>query len=297
MILRRLLSEYCTLKGTTIKIILHEQKHDLYHKRQKTETCCVCGRDNPLATYMRVLTEKQWETLYELTSCTGSHICPLKLNICSEKIVPRYGFDLELCDLPMVVSLILHIPEFLRHFMTQFCKNDYRTLLVENQHEIYHAMVKTRCCICRTDPTEKSMIREEEWNKICMFKNDNFSCKINNCCCQFTVKENIEYSDIGDLLWSKILHLVGPFRTINIIGQDTFSYFLTWNDQDTQLDCMLNDLKRVLTSAREQFNNENLRSVSSNFLPQLEENIANTDDVQNWITTHLREQTVYFYSI
>lgn len=310
MILRDFISEYCTLKKKTIEQILREEKHQLYHKRHKTHKCCSCT-NKQFSMFLKVLSEKHWSALY-LIDCTIAHLCPLKLKICNERVVPKHNFEIDTCDVSVAMSLILYIPELLKHFARCLCVDGLDTFLRKNQHILYHSMDKkeqNKCCKCNQEHSERTMLSEDEWNKIFM-KDDNTSCKkgYTNCCCKYSVKKIFQYSDIDKVIWSKVFYCAGPFSVINKIGQDAFSYFLSWTLNDQPLQSMLTGLSCVINTTTEKkiLGKRILEHRSSSTYSPLDETTAKMVDTQEWISKHLQENkvlvhmcfnTLHFFSI
>lgn len=284
--LRSFISDYCTIKGKTIECLLKQEKHQLYHKRHKTEDCCSC-KNKQFTTYTKVLPEKHWRALYDFKDCAICHSCPIKLKACYGRIVPKKTFDINKCDVSVAMSLILYIPQILKCFVCRLCVNGFDKFLMNNQHTLYHSMDHKNCCKCSNDPTEKQMISAEEWNKIFLKKNYISSKTCNeNCCCQYSVINGIKCCDIDDLLLSKVFYCAGPFGLINKIGQDAFSYFLSWTVDDQPIQSMITELLNVISKNM-------VDNTSTSSLAQFGESTAKVVDAEEWISKHLREHKVY----
>lgn len=288
MILRQFLSEYCASNDTTIHQLLRQEKHHLYHKREKTRTCCSCETDK-FATYIKLLPEKQWRALYELTDCVNNHSSPCKSNNCCKLYVPKINLEL---NLSVLVSLVLYIPEILDRFISHFSDKKFEQFLKYNQHMIYHSMEKTKCCKCYNDPTEKKILHEKEWNTL-FIRCEKTLCKTGNsdCCCQYSVRKEIKTSSMDPFLRCKIFDVAGPFSNINKIEQDAFSYFLNWTVCDRRLQNMLTDLLCVISTEKIEFDKLSKDIFSSNLSHVIEASTKRID-VEKWIETHVREQNL-----
>ncbi|CAC5417515.1 unnamed protein product [Mytilus coruscus] len=280
MIFRKFIAEYCILKQLTLDDILREEKHQLYHKRFKTVSCCQCTTEFP--TSSKCIPEKHWEALYEITEVGNSHNCKSKLKECSESFVPK---RINTFDIFVAETLILHIPNILNYFISRLCVMGFDYFLIQNKHTINHFMENKMCCTCDKVPTGKILINETEWNLLFM-KEDNIYCKSGSdyCCCQFSVRSSIEYSHLDDTLLSKIFNVAGPFGVLNKIGQDTFSYFLNWTVDDQSLQGALIELLNIIED--KQF----CCDIISSIPPQSNKTIANQFDARKWIAKHLRRQ-------
>lgn len=289
-ILRKFISEFLTLHKITLERLLEEEKDQLYHKRQKTEKCCVCI--DMEAKYMKLLTEEHWEALYELKNCTDPKVCECKFKICSKLVVPKTDLKISSFDLSLIVSLILYIPRILNHYL---CMNGFGYFLMKYQHTIYHSKEKRRCCKCDGDDeqlSEKSLISENEWMKI-FCKEDDKSCQkgTKNCCCLYTPKAGIKCSDLKVTLLSKIVCVAGPVSVLLKIGQETSLYFINWNINDQILLTVLQDLLKMIKD--ETFCNNMLHQIKSS---NISETVTPNIDTSRWISKHLRHQEVCPFS-
>ncbi|XP_052085133.1 uncharacterized protein LOC127722281 [Mytilus californianus] len=282
-ILQKIISEYCTLTEQTIEGILRSEKHYLYHKRFVTESCCVCNANDVLfCTYTKVIPERLWDIMYEWKEDIDSHICPSNLEKCCERFIPKM---IDKCDLSVTVPLVLNIPDMLAFVINRLYVN-FDTFLMNNKHAIYHSMEKKRCCNCVKDPTEKILFNKKEWNKL-FRKEDSVSCKISpkDYCCKYSVINNIKLSNVDEILLSKICHVTGPISVLNLIGQDTFLYFLNWTVDEQALSGAITELLYVIED--ETFRNDMLQRISSCNLHQLYENNVKVD-VPRWISKQLQ---------
>ncbi|CAC5424763.1 unnamed protein product [Mytilus coruscus] len=286
-ILQQIITEYCTLKGETIEDILRNEKHELYHKRIKTELCCVC-RDNQFCTYIKVIQEKQWETLYEMKEDADSHSCQSNIQKCCERFIPK---KIDTCDLSVTVPLVLYIPDILTHITNRLYTNKFDTFLMNNKHALYHSMTTERCCSCNSVPTGKTILSKQEWNKI--FKKTDVLARqtcTKDCCCQFSVINGIKSSDIDENVLSKICHVVGPISVLNKIAQDSFLYFLNWISDNRPLSDALTELLNIIEDKT--LYREVSKHVSTCNFSQWDKTITKEVDVHKWVSTHIKlEQT------
>ncbi|VDI62314.1 Hypothetical predicted protein [Mytilus galloprovincialis] len=282
MILEQFISEYCMLKQVTRHDILREEKHRLYHKRLKTVSCCQCTTEFPIYSYSKCIPEKHWEALYQVTELTNSYNCKCECTPCIECFVPKRMITF---DIFVAMTLILHIPNILKYFVSQLCVTGFNTFLMNNKHTIYHCMKKNMCCECNNDSTGKVLINVAEWNTL-YIKEDAVYCKTGSeyCCCQYAVRNLIKYSDVDDTLLSKIFNVAGPLRVLNKVGQDTFFYFLNWTDDDQPLQKVLIELLNIIE------NKQLVRLIRSSILSKSNETITNQFDARKWISKHLKQQ-------
>lgn len=285
MILRKLISEFCTSKNITMKSLLEDEQHQLYHKRQKTnKTCCSCN--NKFTIYMKVFTEEQWGFLYERAD---SCLCQCTFKLCNKLYVPKKDFTLTSCDISLLTSLVLYIPTILEHC---FGVNGFSKFLLNNRHTIYHLMGEKMCCKCDQQYTEK-IITKYEWNTL--FKEDeSMSCKneIKNCCCPYTVHNEITCLHVEPTLLSKIVDAASPIGVFNKIGQDAFLYFINWNDKDEKLQGALRELLSMVTDQK--FSTDMSHRISSCKPSNLDESLTQKIDPHGWVSKHLRHQQVCF---
>lgn len=294
MILRQFLSEYCASEYTTINQLLRQEAHRLYHKREKTTQCCSCTNDK-YATYIKLLPEKQWLALYELTDCVKILSTPCKSMNCYKLYVPKTNLEL---DLSVLVSLVLYIPEILKRFASHFSDKKFEKFLVNNQHVLYHSMETTRCCKCDSIPTWKKILHENEWDTL-FIKCNKTNCNTDNenCCCQYSVRVEIKTSLLDNNLLCKIFDIAGPLADINKIEQDAFSYFLNWTVCDKPLQKTLTDLLCFIKTETNEIAKMSKDIFSNSPSQEVEASMKRIENVEKWIETHIREQNmekVYF---
>lgn len=286
ILLKQIIAEYCNLNNTVIEEILRKEKHKLYHKRIKAEACCICPTE--YSTYIKSISEKQWEALFKMNENSFSHSCTFDLTKCYERFVPK---KIDTSDLTVTMSLILNIPHLLKYFISCLCVNGFEKFLMRNQHTIYHSMEKQKCCMCNKDPTEKILIDKDDWEKL-FIKEDITSCKSNtdNCCCQYSARKEVKYIDKDGTLLSKIVFVAGPIGTLNKIGQDAFSFFLNWTVDESSL---RRALKKLLKITKDKNVCPNLlRHLSSSDVSDSDKTITNKKEVSEWISRHFRHQKV-----
>ncbi|CAC5416345.1 unnamed protein product [Mytilus coruscus] len=280
ILLRQVISEYCMLHSLTIENILKMEKHELYHKRINTESCCICHTES--SNFYKLIPEKQWKAFYETKKGNSMHSCPWNLKQCIELIVPK---KIDTMDISMSKTLILNIPDILIYMVQRLCTSGFDQFLKHNQHVIYHSMEEKICCNCSEVSAEKKIINKGEWNKL-FKKDDNISCKIGNknCCCQYSVRRGIRCNNIEYILLIKIFNVVGPIAVLNKVEQDAFLYFLTWTVDDQPLRRALTDLLNII--------GDKMINVSTpSFIhSKSEETKAKQSDVRMWIARHLRKQ-------
>lgn len=287
MILQTFISEYCILKHLTIDDLLREEKHRLYHKRLKTESCCQCNTGLHTHSYSKCIPEKHWEALYEVTEVDNSHHCQCKSKLCIELFVPKRIITF---DIFVATTLILYIPTILKYFISRLCVKGFDIFLMQNKHTLYHCMTNKMCCTCDQVPTEKILINETEWNSL-FIKADNVYCKSGSdyCCCQFSVRSSVKYSDVDDILLSKLVNATGPFGILNKVVHDTFLYFLNWTAGDKRLEGAIIELLNMIED--KQF----VSTIRSSILFQSDETTTNQFDAQKWISKHLRPHQVCLF--
>lgn len=278
MLLQQLISEYCTLNSLSIEYLLKREKHNLYHKRINTKSCCICPKES--SPFYRVIQEKQWKACYETNERNSLHSCPSHLKQCSEIFVPKM-IAISTWDISMSKALILNIPDVLTYMAKCLCISGFDQFLMNNQHVIYHYMEEKRCCKCYEGHAEKKIINKEEWNKL-FRKDDNISCQLGNqnCCCQYFVKGRVKISDIDHICLSKIFTIAGPIGVLNNIEHDAFWYFLNWTVDGKPL-------QRVITSLLNILQDKMFKVSKSSF-----ETAAEQSDVRRWIAKNLRKQEV-----
>lgn len=284
MILQQIISEYCTLNSIMMEDILRMEKHELYHKRLLTESCCVCKHE--FSTFIKVIPEKQWETLYEMKQDSNFHHCPKNLKQCCENFIPK---KVDMCDLSVSVTMVLNIPDILTYIISRLYTNEFDKFLLKNKHAIYHYMEKTRCCECVNDPSEQTFITKKEWNKLFM-KADIVSGQncTRDCCCQYSVTNGIKSSNMDNTLLSKIFHIVGPISVLNKIDQASFSYFINWTVDERHLREALVELLSITKDKAF------ISEMSNRTLKKSDETITGKVDVLKWISTHVKHEKVCF---
>ncbi|CAC5378623.1 unnamed protein product [Mytilus coruscus] len=284
LILEQLISEYCKFKDMEIAEILLEEKHKLFHKRIKTESCCKCT--NSFVKEIPEISEKQWEALYEMIEDNNSHFCKSGPNKCSERFVPK---TIKTCDLSVTMILFLHIPDILSHTINRSCINEFYTLLEKNKHTIYHSMEKEKCCACNKDPTEKLLIKKEEWNRL--FQKENRKpCQTGtkDCCCEYSARRGLEILNLEGTFLSKIFHVAGPISILNKVWQDAFLQFLNWTIDDQPLREALTELLNKSTDKT--FYNDMLKRISQCNFSELDETLAKQVELRGWCSKHLRNK-------
>ncbi|CAC5359909.1 unnamed protein product [Mytilus coruscus] len=286
-IIQKVISEYCTLKQQMIEDILRDEKHELYHKRVKTNACCVCDQDDiPFSTYAKIISERQWEAMYEKKKESDFHSCPSNLKKCSESFIPKI---IDTCDLSVTLTLVLNTPDILKHIINRVCKNGFNNFLMDNKHTIYHAMENRRCCECCKTPTEKIIITKREWDQLFRKENDTLCHSGNtNCCCQYSVRSGINNLIMDDTFLSKIVHVAGPISVFYKIAQDSFLYYLNWTDGKQDLKGALTELLNLIED--DTFHRDMLQKISSIDYTQTDKTIVNSVEAHGWVSKHLRNQ-------
>lgn len=281
LILQKIISEYCSSKSLTIKDILRNEKHQLYHKRVKNVPCCICPSNS---TYHRIISEQQWKSLYSKHNGCSSHSCKSGEKPCIERFVPKM---MTTWDVSVSKTLILNIPDILTYVIKRLNISAFDQFLLHNKHVLYHSMEGERCCKCQTIPTEKIVINKKEWNML-FKKEDNLSCqyRTKNCCCQFSVKNGISFIDLEDICLSKIFTIAGPIGVLNKIEQDALLYFLNWTVDIKPLDKALSELDDMLDDETSNIN------ISSIIFNQSKETTLKQLDARTWIDIHLPKQQV-----
>lgn len=285
MINNKLISEYCTFKTITLENLLLREQHDIYHKRIDTKSCCRCPPK--FSNYSKVISNKQWEALYELEKDGTSRFCRCGQIDCIEHFVPK---KIKTFDLSVTQVLILNVPDILFYMIDRLCeKNGFDKFLMHNQHEIYHYMEKNRCCKCNkmyTAQTEKLFITQTEWKKL-FTKKDNVVCNSGNidCCCQYSVRNGVDYKKTDEMLLCKIFHVAGPIGDLNKIKENAFLGFLSYSVDDKPLQKTLKTLCAMIKDKT--FCSDISKRSSSCDLIQSDEN-----DACRFISMHLLEQKV-----
>lgn len=292
MILKKIVSEFCNYNHfNSIEDVLKQEKHDLYHKRIKLEYCCECPIE--YACYIRVIPEKQWEALFEMKAnipVSILHSCTSELTKCYARFVPK---RIDTSDLSLSMSLIQNISCILNYVTSRLFVSGFSNFLVQNQHTLYHSMGKGRCCKCKSDPIDKILIEDSEWNKL-FKKIDLNSCQGDttctmDCCCQFTVITGIEYYSIEKILLSKIFYVAGPISVLKKIGQDKFLHFLSWTIDDEPLRNALTELSQIIQDSCI------AQSISSSNVSQMAETKTQKVEAVDWVHRHLTHQKVFIY--
>lgn len=292
-ILHQILTEYCTSSRQTIENILRNQKHELYHKRIKTESCCLCCEDQ-FSIYMKVIQEKEWETLYQMKKDDISHSCQSNIQNCCERFIPN---RLDTCDLSVALTLVLYIPDILTHIINRLYMNKFDMFLKNNKHTLYHSMTTKRCCSCNNVPTGKIILTEKEWNKIFKKKDDlvRQTCT-KDCCCKFTVINGIKSSDIDENLLSKICHVAGPLSVLNKIAQDSFLYYLNWNYDKTPFTCLKDALTELLNIIEDRTLSREITKPVLTCNSRSDTTITEAVDVHQWISTNIKRKPVCLFN-
>lgn len=280
MILQQLVTEYCKKNGHTLEDVLEIEKHELYHKR--IESSCECSKGmSTFSKFSKVITEEQWRELYVVNEDSHSRNCTSSKKTCVECFVPK---QISICDLSVAKVLVLNIPNMLIFMIRRLCISGFEKFLVDNQHTLYHAMEREMCCKCNKFPTEKSetlLIDANEWNILFIKDAICGHTRSNDCCCQYSIRNGIEYSDIDHTLLSKIFSVAGPFGVLNKIEQHPVLSFLNWIDDDQILQTALMELSNVIIDSE---------ILSNHSKP--DKNIAKLSDARRWISRHLGQQQV-----
>lgn len=281
VILQKIISEYCTFKGETIEDVLRNEKHELYHKRINTVSCCKCSTKS-LSTFTKIIPEKQWEAMYEISMGVNSHSCPFDLTTCIESYAPK---TTNTIDSSVIITMLLYSRNMMHYIASRLFVKGFCQFLLDNQHTLYHSMDNKRCCKCSTVPTEKKLINKSEWNMI-FTSATAIPCKIEtkDCCCQYSVRKEIEFSDIDETILFKLIYISSPFCVLNKIKRDAFLYFINWT-----LD--VNPLRRALTELLDIVEDE---TFCSDMMQRIlsDETEARYDDAYQWVSKHLRKQKV-----
>lgn len=281
LILQKLLNEYCTSKSITIEEILRNEKHQLYHKRIKNEPCCICPSGS---IYHRFIPEQQWKSLYSKLKGGNSQSCQSEKKPCIERFVPKM---MTTWDLSVSKALILNIPDILTYVINRLNISEFDQFLLDNKHVIYHSMEEKMCCKCQKVPSNKINIDEKEWN-ILFKKEDNMSCHqgIKNCCCQYSVRNGIKFTDIEDIYLSKIFSVAGPIGELNNIEHDALLYFLHWTRDDKPLKKALLDITNMIE--------DKLFFINiSSLIPNISSETKSKQlEAHSWIDGHLPKQKV-----
>lgn len=282
MILQQFIFEYCKENDVTIEDILRREKHALYHKRCITKACCTCCTG--MSLYSRVIPENQWIALYEVFEDSDSHLCKLDMKDCCERFVPK---RINKCDLSVSKTLILNIPDIVTYTVRNLCVRGFDKFLKQYQHEICHYMKGKRCCRCDKVPSKKPVFDSSQLEYL-FIKSNNSSCHtgILDCCCQYSVRKGVEYTDIDANVLSKILNVAGPFSVLNRIEDDAFSYFLTWTVDEFPL---LRALKELLNGIQDQ---KFYHSILFVILNQSHVTTTKQIDARRWISRNLAKQKV-----
>lgn len=287
VILQKIISEYCTLKGEKIEDILRNEKHDLYHKRINTKSCCKCStKQSP--TFVKVIQEKHWDALYEIKTSSNSHSCPSYLTKCSECFVPK---TINTSDLSVIITLVLYSTNIMNYIVSRLFSKGFIKFLLDHQHTLYHSMDTNMCCKCEKSPTEEILINSKDWNTLFLKEND-ILCKNNttDCCCKYSVRSGIKYSDIDETVLFKIVYLAGPIGVLHRIKENTFLNFIKWTVDADLVRRALTELLNIVEDKT--FRSDMLLRTSSFNLSQSNKTETKYDYAYEWLSKHLRKQKV-----
>lgn len=291
MILQKLISEYISSKNVTTEDVLRKEKHQLYHKRKKHKPCCICT--TVYVSSVNVIQEEQWEKLYEINESSDLHVCTSKLRNCCERYIPK---RVNTSDISLATALVLNIPDMLSYMIDRLCVNGIDKFMMHNQHTLYHYIEKKRCCKCHNEfmvPTEKPCFNKGEWNRLYV-KDDNTVCSVSSseCCCQYSVRNSIQYTDMDEISWSKIFHVVGPISIISKIRNNALLHFLNCNADYETLGKALTELLQIIQD--EKFCTNLLRRIASSNRLESRETVATKIDASEWVSKHFRHHRVCF---
>ncbi|CAC5408763.1 unnamed protein product [Mytilus coruscus] len=273
MILQKLISEYCTSTNITMEKLIAKEQHQLYHEGLYTEFCCRCPKQ--LSSYNDIIPDKKWTVLQEVAPAYRSK----QMND-SEQFTPKKNTTY---DLSLAKALILHNQDILVYMIRRLCVKGFDNFLMQNKHTLYHH-IKKRCSKCSNVLTGKTLITKKEFNKL--FMNEfNISCKSNSmdCCCQYSVRNGIKYSDIDDILLSKIFHVAGPIGILNKIEENAFLSYLNWTVDHQPLERANTELLNLITD--ETFCIDIVKSSSSCEIFQ-----SDTINACRWVSMYLPRQ-------
>lgn len=284
MILDKFISEYCTFKNITMENLLLKEQDNIYHKRIDTKSCCRCPAK--YSKYTKVISNEHWGALYELKNDGASRSCRCSQNDCIDNFVPKRK---KTFDLSVTKVLILNIPDILFYMIDRLCKNGFEKFLIHNQHEIYHYMKGKKCCRCDDmfrAHTDNQLIDQKEW-KTLFTKKDNVGCKSGNtdCCCQYSVRNGVDYKKTDEMLLCKIFHVAGPIGVLNKIEENAFLGFLNYTNDDTPLQKTFEKLLNMIKDKT--FCSDISKHSSSCDLIQSDDN-----DAGRLISMHLLQQKV-----
>lgn len=280
LILQQLISEYCASKSITIEDLLKIEKHQLYHQRIKNEPCCLCLT---VSNCNRVISEKQWKALYRENESSFFHSCSSSMRKqCIERFTPKMNNTL---DLSGSKTMILNIPTILAYMIEHLNIKDFSLFLMHYQHVIYHSMEEKMCCKCYTVPTEKIIINMEEWEKL-FKKKKTISCKIGtrNCCCQYSVRNEIKFTDIDHTCLSKIFTIAGPFGVLNKIEQNSLFYFLNWTSDGEPLQRVIIDLLGMIQ--------DKMFKVRNSLRLPMQPEKSTAQQLRRWLDDNVQKQEV-----
>ncbi|CAC5385482.1 unnamed protein product [Mytilus coruscus] len=232
--------------------------------------------------YYRFIPEQQWKLLYSKLEGGYSHTCQSGGKPCIERFVPKM---MTTWNVSVSKTLILNIPDILTYMISRLNISEFDQFLLHYQHVLYHSMEGKMCCKCQKVPSNKIIIDEEEWNILFKKEND-MSCHhgIKNCCCQYSVRNGINFTDIEGIYLSKIFTVAGPIGELNKIEQDALLYFLHWTRDDKPLQKALLDLSNMID---DKFCCINISSLIPN---QSTETKLKQLEAHGWIDSHLPKQ-------
>lgn len=287
LILQQLISEYCVFTNIKFEDLLTDEKHQLHHKRKKVYSCC--KNSAAFSTDFKPISEKQWEQLYEVNDGSNSHSIACNQSRCTERCNSK---QINTCDVSVAIALVLNVPSILIYTINRLCMSGFDKFLQQNQHTIYHSIQKERCCKCSNIPAVKNIINIREWNTLFIKEGKN-SCSAGkkDCCCQYTVRIGIKYTDMDDIILSKIFHVAGPLSFFNNTNQDVFLYFLKWIVDDRELKKELTELLNLVEDKK--FCSDMLRRTTSFSCTGLNKTSLNNDEAFKWISRHVDKQKVF----
>lgn len=288
MILDKIISEYCGLKNLSRQYILIEAKQQIYHNSMRTEACYK-GSVPGLHPYIKKVPEEQCKLWYEKAYGSKMHSCPSELETCFESYIHK---KINTDDLSVSMFLVQNSQNMANHIMSRICGNRFDTFLIEHKHTLYHNVWNMRCCRCIKAPTKKKSISKDEWNTLYQ-KDNTIICKTipDGCCCHFSFRNDIKYSDIDNTLLSKIFRVAGPIGVFDNIPKNAFPSLLIWTADDNKILKALTDLLGVIDD--KMFRQKILSSIHSQSDETIAENtIADENDAHMWVTRHMRQPQV-----
>lgn len=223
--------------------------------------------------------------LYVEKEDSGSHICLLNSKNCSERFVLKV---IDTLTLEVSKVLILNIPNILIYVIRRLYVNEFDKFLMHNKHGLYHSMGRKGCCQCNEN-SERSLIQLNEWNKL--FVKVDLACQssFKECCCQYLVRNGIQYEEINENLLSKIFRIAGPIETLNKIEHDPFLSYLNYTADELSLEKDLTELLTVISD----------KTFHLSKFDQSNEAIATKMDTRRWISKNMRQPKVclHFFSV